>query len=241
MSTTTTVTAPVKVSPWLASLPGVLDTATTIGDLAKLTRADEAISALSTPAVVKAEEAIKAAEVKDTILLSVPVLFDGRYHVQVERVLVLTDTAMYRVYVPAETDTTGKVEIMCRIPLATILTVEGASFGWAINPSVCDPEGESVWATWWFEKVRAARSGRFETVYWVSTKGIDSTLANEWTAQTVPLVCSAIRAAVRIAITGTEGAAERIEKLCGDKRWVEGGPAPAKEMQTMAEVEAQAA
>ena len=71
----------------------------------------------------------KAAEVKDTILLSVPVLFDGRYHVQVERVLVLTDTAMYRVYVPAETDTTGKVEIMCRIPLATILTVEGASFG----------------------------------------------------------------------------------------------------------------
>ena len=89
--------------------------------------------------------------------------------------------------------------------------------------------------------VRAARSGRFETVYWVSTKGIDSTLANEWTAQTVPLVCSAIRAAVRIAITGTEGAAERIEKLCGDKRWVEGGPVPAKELQTAAQVEAQAA
>ena len=44
--------------------------------------------------------------------------------------------------------------------------------------------------------------------------GIDSALANEWTAQTVPLVCSAIRAAVRIAITGTEGAAERIEVLC---------------------------
>ena len=63
-------------------------------------------------------------------------------------------------------------------------------------------------------------------------EGIAEEVRNAYCQQTIPLICAALRAATRLALSGTEGGADKIAKLRGNKRWAEGGVAAATQMET---------
>lgn len=224
----------VGLSPWVASLSGVIEEAATFEELAKFTRAPEALAALKTPGLESAEAAVTAAVAGETLLLSVAVVFDGKWHFHQKRILVLTEKALYRVDTPADKE----ASVVARLPLDTILSVEGAGYGFVIVPTVVDPEGESAFMTFWYDKVWTPRGARNEVVYWLDTDHMDPTAIDlfEWRRKVMPLVCTAIRSATRLAISGTEGSEERISGLRGEKRWAEGGSSTASEMQPVAAV-----
>ena len=120
-----------KLSPWLASLPGLLDAANTIDDIAKLTRTPEVETALGTTGVSAAMEAVSTTAAEgEKLILGVSVVYDGRYHRQEELILVLTSAAVYRVELPKND---AAPSVRARVALTSIISVEGAAYGWLMG------------------------------------------------------------------------------------------------------------
>jgi hypothetical protein len=227
-----------KVSSWLASLPATIDASPSLEGLVELTQSQEAVSALSHPSLASACERVSSAcSGEETLILSCAATFEAQYSRQQDRILVLTSAALYRLTRLED----GKDQAICaRVPLEQIRSVEGAAFGWVLATSEVDPEGESPFARLWKDYIQPPAGNRFERTYWIDVDGVDDSVVHKWRQQAIPLVCSAIRAAVRLALSGTPAAESKIAGLRGERRWHEGGQ-PAEQQMTKLQQSVEAA
>ena len=218
-----------ELTPWLASTRTALDNATTLSGIEELMQTSEVTRALECDDVKLATDAVTASvgSEPESVLFGIPTLVDGSWHRQVPRIIVLTGQAIYRVEVSA-VDGVKAATVSARVPLASVASVEGATFGFALNTTDPDPEyGEGTFTNLFYEYIKTPPDNRYEMVHWLD---VDTYSLGAPPAALIPLSCSAIRAATRIAISGSAGAEERVRMLSGAKRW-EGGLGAAKEEQ----------
>ena len=208
---------------WMVALPKALDEVCSLEDLRELLCTPALNATLAGTGAVAALQAVAPVAGDETILLNVPTSYDGRWHRKQPRQLILTSSAIYRVQVP-EAGAAGDASVCSRMELSAVNSVEAGAYAWILGLGRDDDERESTLTRLWHDHVTTPRQGsRFEAWYWLNMEEVDPGTANAWRGEVIRIVCAAIRAAVRLSLAAAADANEKISKLHGQRRWLEGG------------------